>query len=199
MAGDIDSGKYHLNSGELDLHNVRGVYFPEPINSSEIGVLYLKDGMVNTAKIEAFEFCENYGKVHLGSRKKLINYALRTIDSLKKENADSGEDLLHKLSGLTLKTYTLDFDFWRVLINTEIGLEDNGMTKEEIGGFDEEVEDLAIRCIGEGELNKMFDGVVEKYENEIKPKIMEYKSKLGESRQQTEELNKLQVFYQSIQ
>ena len=43
MAGDIDSGKYHLNSGELDFHEVRGVYFPEPINSSEIGVLYLKE------------------------------------------------------------------------------------------------------------------------------------------------------------
>lgn len=72
------------------------------------------------------------------------------------------------------------------------------MIKDEIGCFDEIVEDLVIRCIGKEEIGKMFDKLTKKCESEIKPKIMEYKIKLTKSRQQTEELNKLQKFYQAL-
>ncbi|RLJ00604.1 MAG: hypothetical protein DRP06_01795 [Candidatus Aenigmatarchaeota archaeon] len=84
-------------------------------------------------------------------------------------------------------------------MDTELKLEGSGMTEEEIRGFGGEVEDLAMRCIGGVEIDKMLNGITEKYENEIKPKATEYLSKLDKTRQQTEELNKLQIFYQSLQ
>ncbi|MCK4730258.1 MAG: hypothetical protein KAT28_02970 [Candidatus Aenigmarchaeota archaeon] len=184
------SGTY-FNSGELDFHKIVGVYFPEPIKASEIGVLYTKDGeeVANTAILQKSEFAENYGKIPLGVREGIKNYALRKIYCLNEETTNRRRDLISELGGLTLDKVRKRIAVLDPIIDTAIELEDYGMP--EVGGFEGDIMELAVACIGEETINKSIDNYWLNIQQATK-----FGEKCKYLEQQTEELDKLHWFYQ---
>ena len=201
MAGNIDSGerypekvgRTYLDSRELDFRKqVVGVYFPEIIKGDEIGILYNKDGIVNTAIIQQPYFTENYEKIPLEVRDGIKSYALRTIDYLKEENADKREDPSLQLNRLTKEDVRKRNSIFEMVRNKSIELKSEG-----VEGSDRELFDMAIEVIGKKTINKAI-GDYGLYFKDLVQQAKKPKEELNYLRQQTEELNKLQKFYQAL-